>query len=180
MVSKTELAFSTVRANIGQARLPRQDLIRNPGQVVQMTTTDGLMQWVDGKYLGSQPAPEDTPVITAAQLKQRMLWVVQADNVAWAPEHGEFGKTLESKAIKHTNLTGGAAAFSGGELLVLEDDLIIINGSSGRYGPKSATELNDVLTAFAQSGYAVWAMGYDTDAGLPLPFYEGAIPTWVP
>jgi len=110
-----------------------------------------------------------------------MLWVVRTADVVWAEEHGQFGKTLESGVIKHTNLTGGAPAFSGGELLVLDDDsTIIVNGSSGRYGPKSAAELGDVVTAFARSGYAVWAMGYDFDAGIPLPFYAGASPKWVP
>ena len=110
-----------------------------------------------------------------------MLWVVRTDDVVYGPEHGPFGKSLESKMIKHTNLTGGVPAFSGGELLVLDEaSSIIVNGYSGRYGPRTEAELNDVVTAFARSGYAVWAMGYDADAGAPLPFVPGVSPTWVP
>lgn len=180
-MTATEIAFAEVRTNVGEARAPRQGLITNSGQTVQMTEADGLSAWIDGTHLVPQSASPAQPVISESQLKQCMLWVVRADDVVYAPEHSPFGKTLESKLIKHTNLTGGAPAFSGGELLFLESEsAIIVNGSSGRYGPQSAEELDVAVTAFARSGYSVWAMGYDADAGRPLPFYAGAMPTWVP
>ncbi len=146
-----------------------------------MTAADGLLEWVDGSQPLHQSPPSTSPVITAAQMKSLMLWVVRAEDVVYAPEQGPFGKTLESKKIKHTNLTGGALAFSGGELIVLEgESAIAVNGCSGRYGPRSTEELDGVITAFARSGYSVWAMGYDVDADRPLPFFPGAMPKWVP
>lgn len=180
-MTATKMAFARLRQNLGEARLPRQDLIKNQGETIQMNAEDGLLEWVDGTQLLTQSSPPTSPVITAAQMKSRMLWVVRAEDVVYAPENGPFGKTLESKVIKHTNLTGGALAFSGGEVIFLEgESAIAVNGDSGRYGPRSIEELDDVVTAFARSGYSVWAMGYDLDADRPLPFFPGAMPQWVP
>lgn len=166
---------------MGEARPPKPGFIKNQGETIQMTAADGLLQWVDGNQLPPQSSPSTSPKITEAQIKNRMLWVVRAEDVVYAQEHCPFGMALESKMIKHTNLTGGALAFSGGELILLEDEsAIVVNGCSGRYGPQSTEELDDIVTAFSRSGYAVWAMGYDADADRPLPFFPGAIPRWVP
>lgn len=146
---------------------------------MQMTPADGLVQWGDGVHTSAPPVPGSAPLLTEANLKNCLLWVVRADDVVMGPEHGSFGKTLESGVIKHTNLTGGAPAFSGGELLVIEEkSVIVVNGNSGRYGPRSASELDDVVAAFARSGYGVWSMGYDEEAGRPFPFI-GVSPKWV-
>ena len=91
---------------------------------------------------------------------------------------GGFGMSLESGVIKHTNLTGGAPAFSGGELLFLDPQTVVVNGCSGRYGPRSAQELDLVVQAFANSGYGVWSMGFDDEVNRPSPFV-GVLPVWV-
>ena len=80
--------------------------------------------------------------------------------------------------IKHTNLTGGAPAFASGELLFLSEYAVIINGRSRRYGPRSESEMISVAKAFKNSGYQVWSMGYDAEAGVPYPF-NGVAPEWV-
>ena len=94
-----------------------------------------------------------------------------------AEEMCGFGKSLQSGVIKHTNLTGGAPAYSGGEMVMLDEKTMVINGQSGRYGPRSERELDAAAKAFRQSGYHVWCMGYDNEAGYPLPF--GVMPRWV-
>jgi hypothetical protein len=94
-------------------------------------------------------------------------------------EQCDFGKTLETGMIKHTNLTGGAPAYSGGEFVML-GDIMVVSGSSGRYGPRSADEMCDVAQAFSCAGYSVWHMGYDPDADWALPFDSGAMPQPVP
>ena len=144
-----------------------------------MTQADGLRVWADGSYTAEVPAANPAPLLTETSLKDRMLWAVREDDVVWAPENGPFGRTLESGVIKHTNLTGCAAAYCGGELLVLEETCtIVVNGCSGRYGPRNSTEMDDVAKAFAQSGYGVWSMGYDEEAARPLPFI-GVRPKWI-
>lgn len=178
-MSQTAAAFSAFRASVGVARLPPEKLIANEGQRIQMTEADGLKVWADGSQAPVATASSPAPLLTSANLKDCMLWVVREDDVVWAPEKGPFGKKLESGVIKHTNLTGGAAAYCGGELLVLEDELIVVvNGCSGRYGPRNSTEMDEVAKAFAQSGYGVWSMGYDEEAARPLPFI-GVRPKWI-
>ncbi len=99
-----------------------------------------------------------------------MLWVVREADVAYAPETCAFGNGLKSKVIKHSNLTGGGSAYSGGEILMLNENTIALNGCSGRYGPRSEDELLSVANAFKNSGYTVWCTGFDVEAGFPLPF----------
>jgi hypothetical protein len=100
----------------------------------------------------------------------RRLWVVRDADVVHADELCGWGQALETGKIKHSNLTGGAPAYSGGELIALNDNTIVLNGCSGRYGPQSAAEMQRVAEAFTKSGYYVWSCGFDEEAGRPLPF----------
>jgi hypothetical protein len=93
-------------------------------------------------------------------------------------ENCSFGKSLATGMIKHTNLTGGGAAYSGGELILLNQYTMVVNGRSGRYGPRNATELYSAVKAFADSGYRVWYMPWDEDANRPAPF--GSFPNLFP
>lgn len=178
-MSATETAFASFREIIGEARKPPKELIANDGQLVQISSDDGLMQWVDGIHSSPMQCPAESPLLTESDVKNPMLWVVRQDDVVWAEERGQFGRRLESGVLKHTNLTGGAPAYSGGELIVLEQQsTIVVNGNSGRYGPRSVAELEAVVMAFAASGFGVWSMGYDEDVNRPLPFV-GVKPKWV-
>lgn len=96
------------------------------------------------------------------------LWVVTPSYVVHAPEVSEFGSTLESGVIKHTNLNGGAPAHSGGQLVILSEDTLVIDGGSGRYGPRSEEEMTAVAKAFRNAGYGVWSYGYDDESGWPF------------
>ena len=42
---------------------------------------------------------------------------------------------------------------------------IYVNGASGRYGPTSAEQLEDVIHVFRGLGYDVVSFGWDHDAG---------------
>lgn len=177
-MSATQDAFEQLRKQIGDPRLPPESLIVNADQRKPMAEADGLRTWADGTAIRGSAPVGAPPLVDEAMCSKTHLWVVRPDDVVYAEEHCEYGKALESKVIKHTNLTGGAAAFSGGELLCLEPNTVILNGCSGRYGPKSAQELDAAARAFAQSGYGVWSMGWDEDVNRPAPFI-GITPVWL-
>lgn len=170
----TKAAFEKCRNLLGVPRLPPQDLIANSDQKKLMVEADGLIHWVDGKAA----AKGSPPLLEQSHKEGAHLWVVRVDSVVHVAEQCAFGQDLESEVVKHTNLTGGSAAHSGGELVFLEDGTIVVNGCSGRYGPRSKGELDHVVRAFVDSGYGVWCMGFDEEANKPLPFI-GTYPEWV-
>lgn len=175
--SLTKSAFEILRSYIKTPRMPPQQLIANPDQVKEMLSSDGLLLWMDGPVTTKQKAPTP-PLLTKEQVTLAHLWVVRDEDVAHAEEQCDFGKKLESGIIKHTNLTGGNSAYSGGELLFIDESTIVINGNSGRYGPRGSEEMERVAQAFAKSGYNVWSMGFDTETNRPTPFI-GAFPEWI-
>lgn len=177
MMTATKAAFDMLRGMLREPRVPAAGLIRNADETKPMTTPDGLVQWNDGlgRPASAAAAP---PVLTSEHCARRSLWVVRLEDVVHAREDCDFGKSLASGVIKHTNLTGGDAAYSGGELIFLDENIVVINGRSGRYGPRTGPELDAVVRAFADSGYGVWYMGWDEDANRPAPFL-GLVPQWV-
>lgn len=172
----TDTAFNKFRSVLGEPRQPPPQLIANEDQIRQMTATDGMIHWQDGK--GPAGPQGEPPLLEQSNTRRAHLWVVRADDVVHAEERCDFGSRLTSGVIKHTNLTGGAAAFSGGELLFLDDGTIVVNGCSGRYGPRNKAELDQVVRAFVESGYDVWSMGFDEETNRPAGFV-GAYPEWV-
>lgn len=172
----TETAFNKLRSTLGEPRLPPSGLIANDDQIKQMEGADGLAAWLDGE--GHAGPPGEPPLLEQRDTQRANLWVVRADDVVYAEERCDFGAGLASGVIKHTNLTGGAAAFSGGELLFLDDGTIVVNGCSGRYGPRSKAELDQVVRAFVESGYGVWSTGFDEETNRPAGFV-GTYPEWV-
>lgn len=171
MTTATQIAFEKFRAEFGPARDPKKQLIKNDDEKKLMTEVEGLCQWVDGCQLSAENMQEGTPpIINKEDLEHTHLWVVRHEDVVHAAETCPHGKKLESKVIKHTNLTGGLPAYCGGEIIFHDNETLVINGRSGRYGPRSAEELKSVVKSFKQSGYIVWAMGYDSDLDFPLPF----------
>ena len=176
MMSATRAAFDVFRGSL-HPRAPREGVIRNVDETKLMTEDEGLAEWIDGQGRPANPAGA-APLLTADDCAKCSLWVVRLEDVVHAPERCDFGKSLASGVIKHTNLTGGAPAYSGGEIIALDENTIVINGYSGRYGPRTRSELDAVARAFADSGYGVWYMGWDDDANRPAPFL-GVLPQWV-
>lgn len=178
-MTATQAAFDKFRKVVEQAQDPPNELIANPDQLKPMSAAEGLLQWVDGgSPFGEGRRPEFAPMLDERACLTRSLWAVRTTDVVHSPEQSEFGRMLESRVIKHTNLTGGEPAFAGGELIFLDAGTVIINGWSGRYGPKSEAHMRAVALAFAESGYGIWSMGWDEDAGRPAPFL-GYAPEWV-
>jgi hypothetical protein len=177
-VTATQKAFDQLRRHLKMPRRPSESLISNPDETRLMSEADGLEQWFDGDAVAGVPAPRQPPLLTDKDCVNRVLWVVRTEDVVHARERCVFGEILISGLIKHTNLTGGLPAFSGGELIKLDKRTIVVNGRSGRYGPKTVGELDAAVRAFADSGYGVWSMGWDEDANRPAPFI-GTPPQWL-
>lgn len=173
----TDAAFSEFRTKYNPPRPPRDGLVKNSGEVTQMSEADGLCIWKDGAAaaLSSQPS---VPRIDDTMTVGLKLWAVRDENVVHADESCPFGRGLETGVIKHTNLTGGGNAYCAGELIFVAESTIIVNGFSGRYGPRTADEMKDVALAFQKSGYHVWSSGFDEEAGRPYPFI-GVDPEWI-
>lgn len=143
-----------------------------------MTEAQGLCKWRDGPCSGAADQPTDPPLVEQAHVDSLRLWVVGEEDVLHAEEQCEFGRTLATRCIKHTNLTGGQAAYSGGELVFINERTIVVNGCSGRYGPRDASELRAAAAAFSASGYRVWSMGFDDETAAPRRFV-GILPELV-
>jgi hypothetical protein len=176
--AKTKAAFDGFRANYLARAMP-PNLVTNQDQLRQMTEADGLQLWQDGPVGPEEKVePSDPPILTMEDDARKMLWAVRETDVPYAAETDPFGRGLESRVIKHSNLTGGKPAHCAGEIVIMDEKTIVVNGSSGRYGPKSLEELEAVAKAFRGSGYNVWCMGYDTEQARALPFV-GSAPKWI-
>lgn len=97
------------------------------------------------------------------------LWVVSEEGVPYLLERAAVASELKSGVVKHTNLTGGGLAASGGELWVdpADDGRLYLNGCSGRYGPTTEDQLTDVVRLVAALGFYVESFGWDHDANRP-------------
>lgn len=97
------------------------------------------------------------------------LWVVIPTRIPFIFERETVIPPLQSGAVKHSNLTGGQPASCGGEVWFdpADEDQIYVNGCSGRYGPKSSDELDDVVAVYQGTGYRVTSFGWDNEAHKP-------------
>lgn len=157
------------------ARPPRQDVIKNTDELIQMQQTDALLSFDENS--GMTAVYSNLPKV-ANDRGQLYLWAITSSEVPFALETADFGKTLESGVIKHTNLTGGSHAHSGGELWFLSGTQILVNGASGRYGPETSEELEDAAAAFKSVGYQVASLGFDEDTGYSKRLLVGD-PIWL-
>jgi hypothetical protein len=136
----------------------------NPDEIRQMTLADGMNE------LPPPQAPISTFVRHASipnthsnAPEARHLWVIRSGDFPVALEGCAWGKVLQSGKIKHSNLTGGKPAHSGGEIWFVGDDKVALNAASGRYGADSEQEFSQIVDALRLSGYRVASMGFDID-----------------
>lgn len=177
-IERTTCAFDEFRTFVCPPRAPHPDRIEDDSECLQMVASDGLDEWIDGPAGVGRDKLSGVPAINTSQLDFRRLWVVRLGDVVHAAERGPYASNVRKGVIKHTNLTGGKPAHSGGELIFLDDETIVLNGRSGRYGPRSEQEMTAVAKAFRKSGYFVWSCGYDVDTAQPFPF-SSVDPVWI-
>ena len=163
---KTKRAFDAYRAPWSLQPI-HPEAASYEGDKDPMTLQDGLRSWDDGSATGG--AVSEAPNVGTAP-PERRLWVVMSQDVRHAPEHCPFGSAREAGAVKHSNLTGGEDAYAGGELVLLDEHTLLLNGCSGRYRLRSEAEMRAVAGAFRASGYRVWSMGWNRDTDRPALF----------
>lgn len=168
-VALVRAAFDMIRQRYGPPREPQLQL-RHPSERDAMTLADGVVELIDGPGSAATAPRTLKPLDPVAADGAARVWAVRADDVVHAPKHCAFGRARPAGEVKHTNLTAGGIAFTAGELIFVDDATIVVNGDSGRYGTRNATEMQDVAIAFKQSGYTVYSMGYDLDANEPIKF----------
>jgi hypothetical protein len=158
---------------------PMQRSPENADEVRQMAAVDGMSE------LPSSPAPVEAfvrhgslPNARANASEARHLWVIRSQDFPVALEECAWGKALQSGKIKHSNLTGGNPAHSGGEIWFIGDDRVALNASSGRYGAKNQQEFDQIVDALRCAGYYVASMGFDIDnPAVPNAVFVGE-PLW--
>lgn len=142
--------------------------VNNTDELVPMTRSQGLLEYCI--------APTSNTVTTTCGPHEdnasigRYLWALTVSDIPHAVEACAFGEKLISGEIKHSNLTGGSDAFAGGELWFRDDQTIIINFKSGRYGLNglNAEEkklAEDIINAFVLDNYAIAFTGWDLESG---------------
>jgi len=156
------------------ARSPKQCLIKNDDELQLMPKEKGVHSFGEhASDMLQSHIPRDFN-----DRGNIHLWVIAQNDVPFALEQVEWGKGLESGVIKHTNLTGGSDAHCGGELWFIDQESVILGGSSGRYGPQNEQELKDAVNSFAACNYKVAHMGFDEDTGQPFTVLVGE-PQWL-
>jgi hypothetical protein len=158
---------------------PMQRDADNTDQLILMKSEDGVFELPSPPAQSSEFSRITTvPKTRDDAIANRHLWVILPGDVPVALEACEWGKKLESGCIKHSNLTGGADAHSGGELWFTGDDHIAINAASGRYGAQSEQEFDLIVDALRRSGYHVASTGFDVDnISVPNRVFAGE-PDW--
>jgi hypothetical protein len=170
-------AIAAYRAEF--AARPMKKRADNDDQLKQMVAADGMLE------LPASPAPGATfvrhgslPNSSSNADEARHLWVVRRDDFPVALEACPWGRKLEDRKIRHSNLTGGSPAHSGGEIWFIGDERIAVNASSGRYGAENEAEFDMIVEALRHSGYHVASMGFDIDnVTIANKIFVGP-PTW--
>lgn len=153
------------------ARKPDATKIKNSDELILIPSNQGIMFFPDKILELSFSKPPEV----MGDRGNTYLWVIALDSVPFALEALPFGANLETKVIKHTNLTGGNLAHCGGELWFLSSSEIVLSGCSGRYGPKTAEELDYAALSFKSCGYSVASLGYDEETGYPSAILVGQL-----
>lgn len=149
------------------SRDPKVNMIKSKNEVKQ----------VQSDLLGTAPTTT-TALGTPPRSRQDSregchLWVIDERGVPYLlerpmPECGGLPP-------KHTNLTGGAAAWIGGEVWFKNASALYVSGGSGRYPPESAEQLEAAVDVFRAHSYTVRSLGWDDETGFPRRFLSSEV-----
>ena len=129
----------------------------NEGELRHLGASDGVLE-LSGAPANTetQGGPDDPSACH--------LWVIWPEGVPYILERAPLVQPpLQTGKAKHSNLTGGADASCGGELWVdpVDASKLYVNGASGRYGPRTAKQLEDAVALFRSRGFTVESFGWD-------------------
>jgi len=114
------------------------------------------------------------PIGSFGDGEKKYLWVVMEESVVILLEEGTEGRSLSRNRASHTNLTGNAEAYCGGELWFNEDSKEIwLSGGSSRYQPRNGEELQFIESWFKACAYNVTNFGWEEETGRPVRFLRG-------
>lgn len=115
------------------------------------------------------------PAIRPGDPEASHLWVIVPSSVPVLLETAPDAKpSLVNGKAKHTNLTGGAPASCGGEMWLdgAEPKRLHLHGGSGRYGARSAQQLEDAVALIADYGFTVHSAGWSEENDLPARVFR--------
>ena len=156
-----EAQFVAMYPGIPPAKKPE-----NSDELIKISASEGV------QLHGARPVTvpdKDRNIPEKAGEQGCHLWVIDSTGIPFILERAPVSRGLQSGRITHTNLTGGRPASCGGEIWFApsDDDLVYMNGCSGRYGPKSERQLEDAESVMISYGYKVIGFGWDPDADRP-------------
>ena len=127
------------------------------------------LQFEDEIRLLNNPAPAinilyGVPPSSSTETVNRYLWVIDTRGIPYIFEAPipAIGCALP----KHTNLTGGAEAYVGGEMWFTSEVNLYISGGSGRYSPIDGNQLEEAVQVFRSFDYEVTSLGWNYNTGL--------------
>ena len=162
-------------------KLPNSRIMQNAQQdeSLQMTERDGLCILPDAPchFAEIVSTPED--YLSVQREKGIYLWIINPCQVLCMKELAPIGQSFSQGKVKHTNLTGGAPACSGGEMWFSAHDAVYVSGSSGRYGPSSEGELIASAHVFKRKKYKTCCLGWDDGIGRSAQYYRAEVAQWI-
>ena len=115
----------------------------------------------------------DIPRRADEHYDKKYLWVLNTEKMPYILEFCEACKGTARGKASHTNLTGGAKSYCGGELWFGSNSSLFINGGSGRYPPETPEQLEMISKALRSAGYEVINFGWDIELDKPSRYYRG-------
>jgi hypothetical protein len=150
-----------------KSRLPQKDCKQH--ELVQLTDYDGFMMLASAP---ANPIQSGTPPRSLDENgTNTYLWVINEVGIPYIIDRPLA--TLNNQAPKHTNLTGGKAAYIGGELWFTNEKQLFLSGGSGRYPPRSAAQLTSAVKVFQSYQYGVTSLGWDYETDRAKRVYDG-------
>lgn len=141
-------------------RLPDVSLIRGQQELAGITASDGLRLLTPAPVTDVQrgkPGPSRNEHVNT------YLWVIDTRGIPYVFEApiSKIGAVFP----KHTNITGGAEAYLGGEMWFTSTIAMYVSGGSGRYPPKDKNQLEEAVQVFKSFGYQVTSLGWNDSLG---------------